>query len=124
MFFFDMHAHGVRGSQTQTDAAMSEDEMEVFGVDWEALRDDNIMDSREENNPIDEEFTSWLGRVGPPQNLNEVSVEPPTGPFSAAEMQVLEDALGHLAGAVTEVDVAALWTQGLAAARHLHRDLF
>ncbi|KAJ7914589.1 hypothetical protein B0H13DRAFT_1872840 [Mycena leptocephala] len=93
-----MHAHGVLGSQTQTDAAaMSEEEMEVFGVDWEALRDDNLMDSREENNPINKESTSWLGRIGPPQNLNEVSVEPPTGPFSAAEMRVLEDALGHLA---------------------------
>ncbi|KAJ7092053.1 hypothetical protein B0H15DRAFT_777894 [Mycena belliarum] len=132
MFGFDMLVHGVRGSVVpgvqellpEDAAPMSEEDMEVFGVDWEALRDDNILEWREENNPIDEGSTSWLGRRGPPANLNEITVEPPEGPFSAAEMQALEAALLPLAGAVDDAGVANLWTEGLSVARHMRGDLF
>ncbi|KAJ7431755.1 hypothetical protein FB451DRAFT_1066435 [Mycena latifolia] len=132
MFGFDMFVHGVRGSELPAEgvlpaedaAPMSEEDMEVFGVDWEALRDDNVLESREENNPADEGSTSWLGRRGPPASLNEIAVEPPTGPFSEFEMQELEAALLPLAGAVDDVGIANLWTAGLALARHMRGDLF
>ncbi|KAK7043515.1 hypothetical protein R3P38DRAFT_3441058 [Favolaschia claudopus] len=126
MFGFDMIVHGVRGSELPTaDAApMSDEEMEVFGVDWEALRDNDILDSRQQNNAMDEEPTSWLGRRGPPENLNEIAVEPPTGPFSLDELQALEAVLLPFAGAVRDEDVVVLWIEGLAAARRLRNDLF
>lgn len=119
LFGFDMLVHGVRGTDP-----VSHEELEVFGVDWEALRDDNLLESRQDNNPPDEGTSSWIGRVGPPERLNEVSVEPPTGPFSAAEMEVLETTLGHLAGAVADAEVTNLWTQALILARQMHGDLF
>ncbi|KAJ7178252.1 hypothetical protein C8R46DRAFT_1329376 [Mycena filopes] len=84
MFGFDMLALGVRG--TDVGEVMSDAELEVYGVDWEGLRDETLLESRQENNPADEGSTSWIGRSGPPDRLNEVAVEPPSGPFSAAEI--------------------------------------
>lgn len=119
MFGFDMFVHGVRGTDPLT-----EEELEVFGVDWEALNDDSLLESRQENNPPDEGSTSWIGHRGPPDSLNEISVEPPVGPFSVAEIEQLAAAVGHLAGAVEDDAVVNLWTQALVAARHMRRDLF
>jgi len=55
-------------------------------VEWEALHDDALLESRQENNHLDEGSTSWIGRTGPPplDQLNEVAVEPPDGPLSEA----------------------------------------
>ncbi|KAJ7186391.1 hypothetical protein C8R46DRAFT_1157838 [Mycena filopes] len=119
MFVFDMLALGVRGTELLSDA-----EMEVSGVDWEALHDDRLLESRQENNGAEEGSTSWIGRVGPPERLNEVAVDPPSGPFSTAEMEVLDTRLAHLAGAVDDVAVAHLWTEGLILARQMHPDLY
>lgn len=126
LFGFDMLVHGVRGTDPTVEQPMSEEEMEVFGVDWEALHDDSVLDSRQDNNPPNEGSSSWIGRRGPPprETLNEISVEPPAGPFSAVELQVLDAAVGHLAGAVDDAAAADLWTQALAVARNIHHDLF
>ncbi|KAF7367802.1 hypothetical protein MSAN_00844400 [Mycena sanguinolenta] len=121
MFGFDMLAHGVRGSATP-ETVLSEDEMEVYGVDWEALHDDNVLTSRQENN-TNEGSTSWLGRHGPPENLNEITVDPPTGPFSPVEMDTLDAAVAQFAGAVGDENGAVLWTEGLVAARHKNADM-
>ncbi|KAJ6477121.1 hypothetical protein C8R47DRAFT_985105 [Mycena vitilis] len=119
MFGFDMLVHGVRGTDPMSDA-----ELEVYGMDWEALRDDILLESRQDNNPADEGSTSWIGRTGPPENLNEVPVEPPSGPFSREEVEFLDVALGHLIGAVEDTEVANLWTEGLILARQMRADLF
>jgi hypothetical protein len=121
MFGFDMHVHGVRGTDP---TPLSNDELEVFGVDWEALHDDTLLESRQDNNPTNEGATSWIGRQGPPESLNEVSVEPPAGPFTPSELQSLENAVGHLAGAHEDATVPNLWTEALIAARRLRNDLF
>lgn len=128
LFGFDMLAHGVHGtnpilSQEQSEV-LSQEELEVYGVDWEALRDDTLLESRQENNSPEEDSTSWIGRNGPPERLNEVPVEPPTGPFSSAEIQVLEATLGHLAGAVDDAAVGHLWREALIVARQMRPNLF
>jgi hypothetical protein len=46
-----MLVHGVRGDTLPNDE-MSQEELEVFGVDWEALRDENILRSQRDNNDI------------------------------------------------------------------------
>jgi hypothetical protein len=125
MFGFDMIVHGIRGSQLPATAApMSEEELEVFGVDWEGLQDDTILQSRESNNPTDEDSGSWLGRSGPPDNLNEVPVEPPSGVFSQDEILHIDTALQHFAGAVDDADVVESWVQALALAQVVHPDQF
>ncbi|KAJ7040849.1 hypothetical protein C8F04DRAFT_948164 [Mycena alexandri] len=123
MFGFDMLALGVRGTEVATDM-MSDAELEVYGVDWEGLQDETLLESRQENNPPEEGSSSWIGHSGPPDHLNEVPVEPPAGPFSAAEVQSIEDALGHLAGVVDDAAVAYLWMEALILARQMHPDLF
>ncbi|KAF7348849.1 hypothetical protein MVEN_01404900 [Mycena venus] len=119
MFGFDMHVHGVRGTDL-----MTTEELEVFGVDWEALNDDAVLESRQDNNPSDEGSTSWVGHSGPPARLNEISVEPPVGPFTDAELQLLDNAVGHLAGAVEDDAATNLWMEALIAARLIRNDLF
>jgi hypothetical protein len=126
MFGFDMIVHGIHGSQLPTAASepMSEEELEVFGVDWEGLQDDSILQSWESNNHMDEDSGSWLGHTGPPDNLNEVPVEPPAGVFSHDEILHIDMVLQHLAGAVDDAGVVELWVQGLALAQAVHPDLF
>ncbi|KAJ7026752.1 hypothetical protein C8F04DRAFT_966135 [Mycena alexandri] len=119
MFGFDMLALGVRGTDL-----LSNEELEVYRVDWEGLRDDTLLESRQENNPMDEGSTSWIGRSGPPDRMNEVAVEPPLGPFSTSEIEIIDSRLAGLRGAVGDAEVAELWTEGLILARQMHPDLY
>ncbi|KAJ7046023.1 hypothetical protein C8F04DRAFT_1227305 [Mycena alexandri] len=79
MFYFDTLVHGTHGHTLASD--LSEEELEVYSVDWEGLHDDTLLHSQRENNAEETGWTSWLGRVGPPEHLNEVPVESPQGPF-------------------------------------------
>lgn len=128
LFGFNMFTQGVRGTQLPTTmvdtTSMSEEELEVFGVDWEGLRSDTLLQSRETNNPSTEGTGSWLGCSGPPEHLNEVPVEPPTGIFLVEELTWIDGALAHMAGSVDDGDVARLWVQALALAWNIYPDMF
>jgi hypothetical protein len=101
MFGFDMLVHGVRGDALPSDDLdMIHEELEIFGVDWEALRDENVLRSQRENNDLQERPDIWLGRVGPPPNLNEVQVN------------------------ASEASLIQTWIHGLATAQNLRPDLF
>jgi hypothetical protein len=89
MFGFDMLVHGIRGDALPSDDLDCE-ELEVFGVDWEALRDENILRSQRDNNDLQEQPDTSLGRVGPPPNLNEVQVNAPVAPLTLAEIQSID----------------------------------
>ena len=49
MFGFDMLVHGVRGDQLPEEE-LSEEELEVYGVDWEGLLDEWLLQSQRANN--------------------------------------------------------------------------
>ncbi|KAH9912791.1 hypothetical protein B0H21DRAFT_704191, partial [Amylocystis lapponica] len=121
MFGFDMFVHGVRGDQLPLPDNMPQEELEVFGVDWEGLRDNDLLRSQRSNNAADEDFSSWIGHVGPPENLNEVSLESPGGVFGPEELEILDSSLfpwmEHVA---SEADVVALWTNGGIVARSIY----
>ena len=121
-----MFTQGVRGTQLPTpiDTSISEEELEVFGVDWESLCSDTLLQSREANDPSTEDTGSWLGYNGPPEHLNEVPVEPPTGIFSMEELTWIDGALAHMAGSVYDADVARLWVQALALAWNTYLNMF
>ena len=98
MFGFDMFTQGVCGYQlpnpNNDDAAIVENkELEVYGVDWEALREDTLLQSHDNNNHADHDGSSWIGRCGPPERLNRVDVEPPLGTFTDEQIHWLDDAL-------------------------------
>jgi hypothetical protein len=118
-----MLVHGVWGDQLPNDD-MTDEELEVFGVDWEALCDETPLHSQQTNNADAEGWTSWVGQIGPPANLSEVSVESPTGPMQAAEVQVLLHNLQAWIGSPNDADRVTLWTHGLAFAHILYPHLF
>jgi hypothetical protein len=60
----------------------------------------------------------------PLTNLNEIPLEPPTGPCLPSEIQTLAMVLRHLAGAVRDEDVVHVWTGALILARLMHGDDF
>ncbi|KAJ6501015.1 hypothetical protein DFH09DRAFT_1252122 [Mycena vulgaris] len=96
MFVFDMLVNGVRGNQLPAEKNLSEEELEVYGIDWAGLRDDTLLASQRENNPMSEGATSWIGRVGPPPLSNLSSDD----------------------------DCIILWTNALAYSRLIRPDIF
>ncbi|KAJ7589913.1 hypothetical protein C8J56DRAFT_1139619 [Mycena floridula] len=90
MFVFDNYIHGVRGHQLD----MTDDELEVYGIDWEGLNLDRVRESQMANNPQGEDSTSWVGQTGPPAHLNEVLVEPPTVSLAPGPLEGLQAELG------------------------------
>jgi hypothetical protein len=65
MFGFDMLVCGVRGNQLPTEE-LNEEELEVYGVDWEDLQDDQLLQSQRDNNPQQEGWKSWAPRASGP----------------------------------------------------------
>lgn len=121
-----MLVHGVWGSKlpAPTDVPLSDEGMEVFGVDWEGLCNENLLQSCAINNPNDEAAGSWLGHNPPPENLNWIDVEPPTGAFPDEEMLIINNSLLPLLGAVGDDEVGVLWTEALVLAHSFCPDLF
>lgn len=125
MFGFDMFVHGVRGAQLPPEEEeLSEQELEVYGVDWEGLREERILQSRDRNNPSNEEASSWVGRVGPPDSLSGVELDAPEGPLSTYELQMFDQVMQHWTADGREVDLVELWKHGLATCRGMFGDRF
>jgi hypothetical protein len=122
MFGFDMIVHGVRGDELPDDVVTSEEELEVYGVDWEALQDDTVLQSQRNNNSDHEEWTSWVGRTGPPTNLSDVPVNPPSGPsLQQQELELFRQTMASwMHSGSGEADIITLWTRGLGCARAMY----
>lgn len=117
MFNFDMLVHGRRGEDLEN--FMSIEELEVYGIDWEGLQDDQVLYSRQQNNAIDEDGSSWVGQTGPPPHLNEVRVDPPAAAIDADQLgQLLLEAIGD-EPINNEESRVQLWVNALAYARML-----
>jgi hypothetical protein len=125
MFGFDMLVHGVRGDQLPEED-LSEEELEVYGVDWEGLHDERLLHSQRENNPTSEGWSSWVGQIGPPEQLNLVHVDPPIGLLQPSEVAALDETLQPwLQGSVSDdEEIIALWTHALAYVRTMHYHIF
>ncbi|KAF9070670.1 hypothetical protein BDP27DRAFT_1220296 [Rhodocollybia butyracea] len=119
MFGFDMLVRGIRGDAVDQ-YAMSDEELEVFGVDWEGLEDETLLRALRKNYEHEEGTSTWHGRHGPPPNLNEVHVDPPSSLLTADETQNLDDVLQHISRSSDQADVVHLWTTALAYVRTLH----
>lgn len=127
LFGFDMFVHGVRGDQLPPEDSITGEELEVYGVDWQGLRDDQLLASLRANNPVNEGPTSWIGRTGPPEDLSEVSVDPPQLNLAQEHMQALEILLQRhlpIPQSVTSQEISLRWVNGLAIVRSIYGDLF
>lgn len=121
-FGFDMLVCGFRGNSLDQ-FAMSDEELEVFGVDWEGLQDEVLLRSLRKNYS-NEGSSSWLGRRGPPPELSEVVVDPPSGSLTPDQVVSLDRQLERYVRSPQEADVVPLWTNALAIARSMHSALF
>lgn len=124
MFGFDMLIHGVRGGVGEEDDMMSEEELEVYGIDWQGLLDESVLHSQQENNPVNEGSSSWFGGSGNiPAELNEVRVDSPAIPLTALQVENLNHFVSEWVGAADEDSVVQMWIHGLAFARAMN-DMF
>ncbi|KAJ7799222.1 hypothetical protein B0H14DRAFT_3092828 [Mycena olivaceomarginata] len=112
MFVFDMLRN------------LNEEELEVYGIDWQGLRDNGVLQSQAQNNSMGEGSSSWVGRTGPPPDLSQVAVQPPTGTLTEEEVTELYSSFSHLFGSAEDPDIISLWTQALAHVRVLYPDVF
>ncbi|KAJ7436552.1 hypothetical protein FB451DRAFT_1061692 [Mycena latifolia] len=122
MFGFDTLVHGAHGHALVDD--MPEEELEVYGVDWEGLQDDAILQSQRSNNTAENGWSSWIGRSGPPDHLNEVPVESPTGPFGPQELEHLDAVIAPWQGLASNSDIVELWTNALACCCTMNANVF
>ena len=117
VFGFDMMVHGVHGDQLPEEV-ITEEEMEVYGVDWEGLNHDRLLQSQRENNHIQEGLSSWIGQTGPPQHLNEVPVYTPSSDaLTSEELLGFSDAVRPWYGLPDNKSKLIVWSQGLGYAR-------
>lgn len=119
MFGFDMLVNGVRGDALASLDPMDGEELEVYGVDWEALHDDGLRANHASNNTHTEGWSSWIGQAGPPPpaHLNEVNVEAPELEEEERLSAVLQPLVAAAGRIDTVADVQSLlnrWATGLA----------
>lgn len=122
LFNFDMLVYGVRG--TNLEDSMSPEELEVYGVDWEGLQDDRLLQSQRNNNSIQEPAMSWIGRDGPPENLNEVPLDDPELPLTYEECVQLEERVAFWVNRADDNSVILAWSHGLAFVCQIRPDVF
>lgn len=122
MFGFDMLVNGFRGDAVEQ-FSMTEEELEVFGVDWEGLQDEVLLQSLRRNYNH-EGSSSWLAGRGPPPDLNEVVVEPPLGSLTPQQLAILDQQMQGFVRQPQEAEVTLLWINALAGARAMEPSLF
>ncbi|KAF9509887.1 hypothetical protein BS47DRAFT_1300921, partial [Hydnum rufescens UP504] len=116
-FYFDMLVHGIRGdflAPHDFDDVILPQDLELFGVDWAALREPALADSQLQNNTITENTSSWIGRRGPPDNLNEVMVEPPEGDLTVEDIGQLHTFISPWLPMLDHESLTQRWAQALA----------
>ncbi|KIK60169.1 hypothetical protein GYMLUDRAFT_244605 [Collybiopsis luxurians FD-317 M1] len=117
-FGFDMLVNGHRGDPVDQ-YTMTDEELEVFGVDWEGLQDEDLLWSLQKNY-CNEGAGSWLGRNGPPLDLNDVSVDTPAGPLTQPQVDYLDTLLHGHSRQPRHEDVLRLWIDALAIVRTMY----
>ncbi|KAF8142276.1 hypothetical protein K438DRAFT_1784888 [Mycena galopus ATCC 62051] len=98
----------------QEEEDLGKDELEVYGIDWQGLRGNNILHSQAQNNSTTEGSSSWVGHTGPPPDLSQVIVQPPVGTLTEEEATDLYNSFSHLIGSAEDGDIILLWSQALA----------
>ncbi|KAH9835205.1 uncharacterized protein C8Q71DRAFT_710059 [Rhodofomes roseus] len=115
LFGWDMYVHGVRGGQLASDSErpLSEQELEDYGVDFEGLADDALLESREANNPQAEDVSSFLGRIPPPDRLNTITVETEDLDLPGEMIQGLQQLKDRVHDQADDETLIGLWTASL-----------
>ncbi|KAJ3860300.1 hypothetical protein EV359DRAFT_49372, partial [Lentinula novae-zelandiae] len=122
MFVFDSLVNGVRGNDLDQ-FTMADEELEVFGVDWEGLQDETLLQNLRMHYSH-EGSGSWLGRRDPPPDLNEVAVSPPSALLTQAQVIFLNQQLQHHVHLPREQEVIQLLSTGNVSQMPVYLSLF
>ncbi|KAJ3927263.1 MAG: hypothetical protein NXY57DRAFT_904237, partial [Lentinula lateritia] len=122
MFVFDSLVNGVRGDDLDQ-FTMTDEELEVFGVDWEGLQDETLLRNLRMHYSH-EGSGSWLGHRGSPPDLNEVAVSPPSALLTQEQVIFLNQQLQHHVRLPREQEVIQLWIDALVIAKTMYPDAF
>lgn len=92
MFFFSMLQDGARGVHLANlpepvDEPLAPEELDHYGVDWDALNDQNIMNHHRQHNP--QEYPSAQNAFNRPPSLSDVPCEAPDCPFTVEQLTAL-----------------------------------
>lgn len=94
MFLFGMLQDGPRGLEHATshtaDDHLNEEEMALYGIDWEAQQDPILMNQVLENEPQDWEDDNPFQTVSSPDHMAEVICDPPGCPLIADQVLSLD----------------------------------
>ncbi|KAJ3804019.1 hypothetical protein F5876DRAFT_53872 [Lentinula aff. lateritia] len=123
MFIFDSLVNGIRGEPLDQ-FAMSDEELEIFGVDWEGLQDEVLLRVLRQNYSPNEGSGSWLGSRGPPPDLNTVTVDPPSTLLNPEQLAFLDQLVQNHSRLPHEPEVVRLWIDALAIARTMYPTYF
>ena len=119
-----MIVHGIHGDPL-LEEEMGNEDIEVYGVNWGGLSDDRLLQSQRENNSANEGSTSWIGRIGLPQNLNEVSVYPLSSDvLTSDELIGLAETVRLWYSLPDNKDKLLAWSHRLGYAKALQGNLF
>ena len=104
---------------------MWNEDIEVYSVDQEGLGDDRLLHLQRENNSADKGSTSWIGWIGPPQNLNKVSIYPLSSDvLTSDELIGLTETVCLWYGLPDNEDKLLAWSHRLGYAKALQGNLF
>lgn len=97
MFVFGLLEHGTEGIEDLLRAEPAVDDLQEYGVDWEALNDRGLMAHfREHNGDDGGDAQNPFMPVSAPPRLSEVTCDEPGCPFSAAQVDALDQQLSAL----------------------------
>ncbi|ESK83233.1 hypothetical protein Moror_3271 [Moniliophthora roreri MCA 2997] len=122
MFRFDMLVCGWRGGSLE-DHRMSQEELEVFGINWKGLHDDVLLQQICQEY-VEDGADSWLRRQGPPLKTSRVPLDNPANPFTEDQTQWLRERAQELPTGANIESVQTRWIYGLAYARQVNSDAF
>jgi len=122
MFGFDMLVHGLRGDYPDT--IMTDEELEVYGVDWAALQNEQLLESARQSGQQNTGSSSRIRQAGPPDNLNEVPLFPPDAPYADTHSDFDRRMMAWFAEEGCNSNISGIWNYGLGLAHVLYNDIF
>ncbi|KAJ7441858.1 hypothetical protein FB451DRAFT_1057962 [Mycena latifolia] len=114
MFGFGLYEQGARG--LQADEEIPPEGLASYGVDYQAYTNTRLMNHLRANNPQDWDNDNPFRPDATPAHRPYVKCEPPNSPFSAAELDLLDETLAAQVD-LTSQDMAVrklVWQEALA----------
>ncbi|KAI0349785.1 hypothetical protein OH77DRAFT_1414363 [Trametes cingulata] len=98
LFMFGMIRHGPRGIERVLEPVheeLADPEIAGYGIDWDVIDDPALVAHHNAHNPLPGGSNSTFGPISIPQQLSEVTCDPPLCPLRAEQVAMLNCHLAH-----------------------------